>query len=280
MGCLAGEIGFDRKKYFWSFAIAMVLDWIGYFIPLWGALTESYTSTDWYLGYFLYVYNRILNGLAYPIIIGGFLSNFGMYNIELSVHGRSVWAISQQSIIILPNGQLHLDHEIVHHNQEDLRHIRVDILPDWLVGTIWQRTGSPARAIILQSLVCCFLVIFDFDVLVEAAIFIKCFAWLFEFFAFVKLRYTEPDVERPFKVPGGMFGAWLITITKVLVILAVFITVVMEEYYICIGTLAFYVVIIIWYYIRKYQWAKNEYTTVPVNDDNDNTITDNDNIAL
>ena len=28
------------------------------------------------------------------------------------------------------------------------------------------------------------------------------------FLAFMRLRYTHPDVERPFKVPGGMFGLW------------------------------------------------------------------------
>ena len=32
------------------------------------------------------------------------------------------------------------------------------------------------------------------------------------YFAFIRLRRTEPNVKRGFKVPGGEFGKWLVTI--------------------------------------------------------------------
>lgn len=35
------------------------------------------------------------------------------------------------------------------------------------------------------------------------------------FCAFLRLRYSEPDAPRPFKVPGGFVGAWLVTLVKV-----------------------------------------------------------------
>jgi len=110
----------------------------------------------------------------------------------------------------------------------------------------------------LQSLICCVLVTFDFDILVECVIFIKCFAWLCEFFAFVKLRYTEPNVPRPFKVPGGIVGAWFITITKVIVISVVFVTGIFEEYRVFFAAIAFNIIVIFWYFIRKWQWKRNE----------------------
>ena len=35
---------------------------------------------------------------------------------------------------------------------------------------------------------------------------------MFVFPAFVRLRYTRPDLDRPFRVPGGMATAWVVSI--------------------------------------------------------------------
>jgi len=35
--------------------------------------------------------------------------------------------------------------------------------------------------------------------------------YLLMFAAAIKLRYTQPDVERPYKIPGGKFGMWLVS---------------------------------------------------------------------
>jgi amino acid transporter len=37
-------------------------------------------------------------------------------------------------------------------------------------------------------------------------------SYLFIFPALVKLRYSRPDVERPYRVPGGMAGAWICSV--------------------------------------------------------------------
>lgn len=37
-------------------------------------------------------------------------------------------------------------------------------------------------------------------------------SYLFIFPAYIILRYKYPDVHRPYKVPGGMLGAWIVTI--------------------------------------------------------------------
>jgi amino acid transporter len=34
--------------------------------------------------------------------------------------------------------------------------------------------------------------------------------YLLMFAAVIKLRYSQPDVERPYKVPGGMAGIWIV----------------------------------------------------------------------
>jgi len=50
------------------------------------------------------------------------------------------------------------------------------------------------------------------DVLVYGA------SLLLEFLALVVLRVTEPDLERPFKVPGGMFGAIFVGVLPTLLL--------------------------------------------------------------
>jgi amino acid transporter len=35
-------------------------------------------------------------------------------------------------------------------------------------------------------------------------------AYMLMYAAAIRLRYTEPDIARPFKVPGGLAGIWLI----------------------------------------------------------------------
>jgi amino acid transporter len=37
-----------------------------------------------------------------------------------------------------------------------------------------------------------------------------CIVYFFVFAALVRLRYTKPDVPRPFRIPGGMAGVWLV----------------------------------------------------------------------
>jgi amino acid transporter len=37
-------------------------------------------------------------------------------------------------------------------------------------------------------------------------------SYLFIFPSYLRLRYKYPDVPRPYKVPGGLVGAWIVTI--------------------------------------------------------------------
>jgi amino acid transporter len=51
-----------------------------------------------------------------------------------------------------------------------------------------------------------------FSAALTLAVALIVLAYLFIFPAFVRLRITEPDLERPFLVPGGLPVAWAITI--------------------------------------------------------------------
>jgi amino acid transporter len=51
-----------------------------------------------------------------------------------------------------------------------------------------------------------------FTVVLSLAISTTTMAYVVVFPALVKLRYTHPHVPRPYRVPGGMAGAWIVSI--------------------------------------------------------------------
>jgi amino acid transporter len=111
--------------------------------------------------------------------------------------------------------------------------------------------GTPMVAIIFYSCTTAVLMFFQFSVLVEVTTFCQCVGLIFEFAAFLYvflhmlvflfslssdsvffvfvvvafpspswLRYREPNTPRPYEVPGGMIGAWAISISALFFLFA------------------------------------------------------------
>ncbi|MEI6796326.1 MAG: amino acid permease, partial [Methanomassiliicoccales archaeon] len=49
-----------------------------------------------------------------------------------------------------------------------------------------------------------------FEALSELTSTVLCIAYILIFAAAIKLRYSQPDTPRPFKIPGGKLGMWII----------------------------------------------------------------------
>ena len=49
-----------------------------------------------------------------------------------------------------------------------------------------------------------------YNILVQIFLTIRVFNLACEYAALIRLRYTEPNTKRPFIVPGGLVGAWLL----------------------------------------------------------------------
>ena len=71
------------------------------------------------------------------------------------------------------------------------------------------RFDTPTNGILLGTFVIFALSVANFDALVEMLNFAYCLSMLLEFSAFIKLRITDDDVERPYKIPFGTFGCIL-----------------------------------------------------------------------
>jgi len=79
--------------------------------------------------------------------------------------------------------------------------------------------GSPVAVLFIQALIGTFvslLYVFlpsvnqAYWVLSAMTVELLCIVYLLVFASLIKLRYSRPDAPRPFKVPGGMPGIWLI----------------------------------------------------------------------
>jgi amino acid transporter len=92
-----------------------------------------------------------------------------------------------------------------------------------VLGRFSARFGTPVAMNLLSGLVATVLMIAAFQItgadssryfaaVLGLTISTTTISYLFIFPALVKLRYSRPDVERPYRVPGGMAGAWICSV--------------------------------------------------------------------
>jgi glutamate:GABA antiporter len=91
------------------------------------------------------------------------------------------------------------------------------------LGRFSARFGTPVAMNLLSGLVATVLMVAAFQItgadssryfaaVLGLTISTTTISYLFIFPALVKLRYSRPDVERPYRVPGGMAGAWICSV--------------------------------------------------------------------
>ncbi|KAF4672370.1 hypothetical protein FOL47_000612 [Perkinsus chesapeaki] len=93
---------------------------------------------------------------------------------------------------------------------------RAGLAPGWF-GYLHPRYRTPWFAIFFQLVVICALVSFDFNAILAVDSFMSCLSALLEVFALIKLRWSQPNLERPFKIPIKSFWWLLIALTPCLV---------------------------------------------------------------
>lgn len=97
-------------------------------------------------------------------------------------------------------------------------------------GRFNRRLGTPVRVNVLSGVVstafCVAAVAFfnsgadaTFQVVLDIAISTTLLSYILIFPAILKLRYTHPDVDRPYRVPFGMAGIWFGTVISTLWVL-------------------------------------------------------------
>ena len=150
---------------------------------------------------------------------------------------------------------------------------------DGLLSPIWHREnrhGVPARVLFIQagfgSLFSVFFLLIPgvsgaYWMLSALTTMFLCITYFLIFWAVVRLRYTEPDAERPFRVPGGKAGLWIIAGVGAVAVAYAFIlgfvppsqistvSPYIYPWIMAIGTAVFVVPAFIYYRLKQPSWA-------------------------
>ena len=91
------------------------------------------------------------------------------------------------------------------------------------ISTINQNTGTPVGALITQGIFLSIMTMgMNFVDLLVVGTWISIPLYIIGFFVFISLRYSKPDLLRPFKVSGGMIFPWITVIVPTIIALFIF----------------------------------------------------------
>eukprot|EP00753_Platysulcus_tardus_P009518 PLAT217.10.p1 GENE.PLAT217.10~~PLAT217.10.p1 ORF type:complete len:478 (-),score=177.44 PLAT217.10:38-1471(-) len=190
LGAFAGEVTAPKRTYPLGVCISLLLISVNYMLPVVTGVALMGTNFNaWLPGFLITIAKRIAPWLGTWVIVGGMISGLGLLNVVMSTSARALWAMA-----------------------------RGKMMPPWLG---WEnRLKAPVAAVMLQSVSTIVFARFDFSILVIYDTFLTNITLLMEMAAFIYLKWKEPELPRPYAVPGKKTGAVLITVPKVLLILA------------------------------------------------------------
>lgn len=116
--------------------------------------------------------------LGLAVVLGGMINGVGMFNPLMMSYARVPYALAQDSL-----------------------------LPRWFRRE--NRAGVPFVALLACAVLWALALRFSFERLISIDLVLYGAALLLEFLALIVLRVREPELLRPFRVPGGLAGAVL-----------------------------------------------------------------------
>jgi amino acid transporter len=122
------------------------------------------------------------------VVLGGLISAFGMFNALVMSYSRLPLAMAQDGMLPKIFGKLH------------------------------PKSRAPWVAILALAVGWGLALNLGFERLVTLDIMIYGASLMLEFVALICLRVREPELKRPFRVPGGMFGAIAVGIAPMLLL--------------------------------------------------------------
>ncbi|WP_158604478.1 APC family permease [Nocardioides mangrovicus] len=181
---LLGEIDRPQRTYLRALMLSLPLITLSYVLPMLATLGSGLHrghETAWEDGDFASV-GRLLAGhwLFVLIVIGAVVSQVGLFS-SLLMSGARV------PRVMAADGYL----------------------PDWLAHD-HPRYGTPARAIVVSCVIFAIFCMMDFSALVDADVILNLACLLMQFVALIVMRRRFPALRRPYRVPGGAAGPWLL----------------------------------------------------------------------
>jgi amino acid transporter len=185
---IATEVERPQRTYPRAMLAAVAIVSLSYIVPVAAMWLTGLPASAWETGSWADI-ARMVGGplLRLALVLGGMMSGFGMFNALVMSYSRLPLAMAQDGM--LPNAFTKLN-----------------------------RRRAPWVAIVACAIgwACCLGL--GFQRLVTIDILLYGASLGLEFLALIYLRVREPELHRPFCVPGGMFGAIAVGIAPMLLL--------------------------------------------------------------
>ncbi len=186
---IATEVEKPQRTYPRAMLVAVFIVAISYIVPVGAMWMTGLPASSWDTGFWADIAG-ILGGplLRFGLALGGMISGFGMFNALVMSYSRLPLAMAQDGM--LPK----------------------------VFGKLQPKSKAPWVAIVVLACFWMPCLLLGFERLVTLDILVYGTSLLLEFVALATLRFREPTLKRPFKVPGGLFGAIAIGIPPMLLL--------------------------------------------------------------
>jgi amino acid transporter len=185
---IATEVDRPQRIYPRAMMAAIALVCLSYVVPVGAMWATGLTPVAWETGSWADI-ARMVGGplLGVGVVMASMMSAFGMFNALVMSYSRLPLAMAQDGM--LPKCFARLN-----------------------------RRRAPWVAIVALAIGWAFCLGLGFERLVTIDILIYGLSLALEFLALIALRIREPELPRPFRVPGGLFGAIAVGIAPMLLL--------------------------------------------------------------
>jgi amino acid transporter len=186
---IATEVEKPQRTYPRAMLVAVCIVAASYILPFAAMWMTGLTPAAWETGSWADVAG-LLGGplLRAGVVLGGMVSAFGMFNALVMSYSRLPLAMAQDGM-----------------------------LPA-IFGRLAKKSRAPWVAIVVLAVCWAMCLSLGFARLVTIDILLYGVSLFLEFLALVVLRFREPDLARPFRVPGGLLGVICIGIPPMLLL--------------------------------------------------------------
>jgi amino acid transporter len=186
---IATEVERPQRTYPRAMLVAVVIVSLTYVVPIAGMWMTGLAPDRWETGSWAAIAG-MMGGplLRIGLVLGGMMSAFGMFNALVMSYSRLPLAMAQDGMLPKVFGKLH------------------------------SRSRAPWVAILILATCWALCLNLGFARLVTIDILLYGCSLSLEFCALIWLRIREPELARPFRVPGGMFGAVALGIAPMLLL--------------------------------------------------------------
>jgi amino acid transporter len=186
---IATEVERPQRTYPRAMLVAVCIVAATYVLPFAAMWVTGLKATAWETGSWADI-AALIGGplLRVGVVLGGLMSAFGMFNALVMSYSRLPLAMAQDGM--LPG----------------------------IFGKLQKKSRAPWVAIVALAIGWGMCLGLGFARLVTLDILLYGASLLLEFMALAVLRFREPELARPFRVPGGLFGAIAIGIPPMLLL--------------------------------------------------------------